>query len=188
MKDSIDADTLEHLLARVTLRDQAALEQLYKFVAPKLTGVAMKIVHDSDLANDILQETFLQIWDNAGDYRRDQSEPMTWMTSLLRYRTLDKLKSEKREQHRRNQFHEAHNLFCEPESTSPLTNMLQDDADIQVSTCLQTLDVLQRNSILMAYYFGYSRAEIAVHIEKPINTIKSWLKRGLTRLAQCLSH
>ena len=95
MIDSTDA--LENLLARITLNDQTALEQLYSSVAPKLNGIAMKIVNDTDLANDVLQETFLQIWDNAGDYRRDQSEPMTWMTSLLRYRALDKLRSENRE-------------------------------------------------------------------------------------------
>ena len=186
MIDSTDA--LENLLARITLNDQTALEQLYSSVAPKLNGIAMKIVNDTDLANDVLQETFLQIWDNAGDYRRDQSEPMTWMTSLLRYRALDKLRSENREKNRRDQFQEAQSLFGEQEFASPLASMLQENSDTRLNKCLQTLDVLNRNSILMAYYFGYSREEIAMHIEQPINTIKSWLKRGLTRLAQCLSH
>ena len=188
MTDSTDTDALEHLLARVTLKDQVALEQLYKAVAPKLNGIAMKIVHDADLANDVLQETFLQIWDNAGDYRRNQSEPMTWITSLLRYRTLDKLRSENREKKRRDQFQEVQSLFDDQGATSPLSNMLQEDSDVRLNECLQTLDVLNRNTILMAYYFGYSREEIALHIEQPINTIKSWLKRGLTRLAKCLSH
>lgn len=181
-------DTLEHLLARVTLHDQAALEQLYKTVAPKLTGIAMKIVNDSDLANDILQETFLQVWDNAKDYRRDQSEPMTWITSLLRYRALDKLRSENRERKRRDQLQDVQNLLGNPEVVSPLSGMLQENANVRLDKCLHSLDVLHKNSILMAYYLGYSREEIALHIEQPINTIKSWLKRGLTRLAQCLSH
>ena len=60
--------------------------------------------------------------------------------------------------------------------------------DIKLNQCLQTLDTLNRNAILMAYYYGYSREDIAIHVEQPINTVKSWLKRGLTRLAQCLGH
>ena len=95
-----DADQLEQLLARVALKDQQALQQLYHKVAGKLNGVGMKILNDADLSNDVLQETFLQIWDNAREYRREQGEPMAWMTSMLRYRCLDTLKAEKREQPR----------------------------------------------------------------------------------------
>lgn len=186
MEDN-EADLLENLLARIALKDQAALEQLYKKVGGKLNGIAMKIVNDADVSNDVLQETFLQIWHNAGDYRRDQSEPMTWMTSILRYRTLDKLRAEKREQKRRDQFAEVQGLFAEQEMASPLAAMLQGDDNNRLTYCLQTLDTLPRNAILMAYYFGYSREDIAIHIEQPINTIKSWLKRGLARLAKCLS-
>ena len=97
-----EADQLDHLLGRITLKDQQALQQLYQKVAGKLNGIAMKLLNDADLSNDVLQETFLQIWNNAGEYRRNQGEPMTWMASLLRYRALDKLRSENREQKRRN--------------------------------------------------------------------------------------
>jgi RNA polymerase sigma-70 factor (ECF subfamily) len=189
MANNIDtADELEQLLARITLKDQQALQQLYKKVAPKLTGVAMKILNDADLSNDVLQETILQIWHNAAEYRRDQGEPMAWITSLMRYRTLDKLKSEKREQKRRDQYEEVQSLFGEGNSDSPLQSILQQDTDSRLSKCLNTLDTLNRNAILMAYYYGYSREDIAIHIEQPINTVKSWLKRGLTRLASCLDH
>jgi len=183
MKDNVSSDSLDHLLARIALKDQAALEQLYGIAAPKLNGIAMKILNDADLSNDVLQETFLQIWNNAGEYRRDLSEPMTWMTSLLRYRTLDKLKSETRERKRRDQHEEVQSLFDEEQSSTPLTEMLQQNIDNQLNKCLTTLDSLNRNAILMAYYYGYNREDIAIHLEKPVNTIKSWLKRGLARLS-----
>ncbi len=183
-----DADQLEHLLARITLKDQKALQQLYQKVAGRLNGIAMKILSDRDLSNDVLQETFLQIWNNAGEYRRDQGEPMAWMTSLMRYRTLDKLKTEKREQNRRDQFEEAQILFEDNHEGSPITRMLEQEDDNRLKGCLNTLDALNRNAILMAYYYGYSREDIAIHVEQPINTVKSWLKRGLARLAQCLGH
>jgi len=183
-----EADFQENLLARIALKDQAALQLLYKKVASRLNGIAMKILNDADLSNDILQETFLQIWNKAGEYRRDQGEPMTWMTSLLRYRALDKLRAENREQKRRNQYEEVQELFGETSSESPVAVMLQKDTDSKLNLCLENLDMLNRNAILMAYYYGYSREDIAVHVEQPINTVKSWLKRGLTRLAQCLDH
>lgn len=183
-----EADRLEQLLARIALRDQAALQQLYGLVAAKLNGIAMKLLNDADQSNDVLQETFLQIWHKAGEYRRHQGEPMTWMTSLLRYRALDKLRSDKREQKRRDQYGEVQELFGETSAESPIAGMLQKDTDIKLNQCLQTLDTLNRNAILMAYYYGYSREDIAIHVEQPINTVKSWLKRGLTRLAQCLGH
>ncbi len=182
------ADQLEHLLARIALKDQKALQQLYDKVASRLNGVAMKILRDEDLSNDVLQETFLQIWHNAGDYRRGESEPMTWMTSLIRYRTLDKLKSENREQKRRDQFEEVQELFGEEYERSPIAGLLQKETDSRLSRCLGTLDALNKNAILMAYYYGYSREDIAIHVEQPINTVKSWLKRGLMRLAECLNH
>ncbi|OZG74369.1 RNA polymerase subunit sigma-24 [Hahella sp. CCB-MM4] len=186
MEKAFDPDVLEKLLARIALKDQEALEQLYKRVSPKLNGVAMILLHDADLSNDVLQETFLQIWNKAGEYRRGLSEPMTWMTSLLRYRALDKLKSENREQKRREQHQEIQLLFNSDVSGSPLAEILHKDSNNRLHKCLQALDVLNRNAILMAYYYGYSREDIAIHIEKPINTVKAWLKRGLGRLAQCL--
>ncbi len=182
------ADQLEQLLARIALKDQAALKQLYDKVGARLNGVAMKILRDEDLSNDVLQETFLQIWHNAGDYRRGESEPMTWMTSLIRYRTLDKLKAETREQKRRDQFEEVQELFGEVHARSPIAGLLKREIDSQLGHCLGTLDVLNKNAILMAYYYGYSREDIAIHVEQPLNTVKSWLKRGLARLAQCLDH
>ncbi|MEZ5507031.1 MAG: sigma-70 family RNA polymerase sigma factor [Gammaproteobacteria bacterium] len=183
-----EADLLAHLLARIALKDQKALQQLYDKVAARLNGVARKILYDNDLSNDVLQETFLQIWNNAADYRRDQSEPMTWMTSLLRYRTLDKLRSESREQKRRDQFEEVQELFGEETVASPMKGLLQGEADSLLQRCLGTLDMMNKNAILMAYYYGYSREDIAIHVGQPINTVKSWLKRGLARLAQCLDH
>lgn len=183
-----EADLLAHLLARIALKDQKALQQLYEKVGARLNGIARKILYDNDLSNDVLQETFLQIWSNAGDYRRDQSEPMTWMTSLLRYRTLDKLRSENREQKRRDQFEEVQELFGEEAVASPMKGLLQGEADSLLHRCLSTLDMMNKNAILMAYYYGYSREDIAIHVDQPINTVKSWLKRGLARLAQCLDH
>lgn len=188
VNEKTPTDELRHLLARIVLKDQQALSELYQKVAPKLNGVAMKMLHDADLSNDVLQETMLQIWNNASEYRSDLGEPMTWMTSLMRYRTLDKIKSESREQNRRNEFKESHMLLGDDELDFPLKVALEHEDGSRLSSCLDTLDALNRNAILMAYYYGYSRQEIAERLAQSINTVKSWLKRSLVRLASCLDH
>jgi RNA polymerase sigma-70 factor (ECF subfamily) len=188
-RSSLEADQLEQLLARIALRDQQALRKLYDKVAARLNGIAMKILRDAELSNDVLQETFLQIWNNAGEYRRHQSEPMTWMTSLLRYRTLDKLKAENNEQKRRDQYEEVQTLLDDDNAgPTPMQGLLNMETGSQLNHCLETLETANKNAILMAYYYGYSREDIAIHVEQPINTVKSWLKRGLARLAKCLEH
>lgn len=180
------ADAIERLLARVALKDQGALEALYRLTAGKMNGIALKIVHDRDLASDILQETYLQIWHKAGEYRRDLGEPFTWMTSLLRYRTLDRLRSEKREQRRRDH-EEVKALFPETGGPTPLGTLLEGDLQSRLGLCLNQLEHANRSAILLAYYHGHSREDIADQLEQPINTIKSWLRRGLARLSQCLA-
>lgn len=187
VNDTAQADELERLLARVALKDQSALEALYTTCGGRLNGIARKLVHDSDLANDILQETFLQIWHKAGEYRRDLGEPMTWMTSILRYRTLDRLRADQRERKRREQYEEVSALFPGTGAVSPLSHLLDEASGAQLGICLNQLENPRRNAILMAYYYGFSREDIASHLEQPINTIKSWLRRSLVRLAECLA-
>ncbi len=181
------ADELERLLSRVALRDQSALEALYSACAGRLNGIARKLVHDPDLANDVLQETFLQIWHKAGEYRRDLGEPMTWMTSILRYRTLDRLRADQREKKRREQYQEVRALFPESQASSPLSELLNEANGARLGLCLNQLELPRRNAILMAYYYGFSREDIASQLEQPVNTIKSWLRRSLVRLSECLA-
>lgn len=185
--DMAQADELERLLSRVALRDQSALEALYATCAGRLNGVARKLVHDPDLANDVLQETFLQIWNKAGEYRRDLGEPMTWMTSILRYRTLDRLRADQREKKRREQYQEVRALFPESQASSPLSELLNEANGARLGLCLNQLELPRRNAILMAYYYGFSREDIASQLEQPVNTIKSWLRRSLVRLSECLA-
>jgi len=91
-----DRDRLETLLAKSALGDQAAFAEIYDSAAAKLNGIAYRIVRNVDSANEVLQEAFVQIWNNASEYRADKAEPMTWMASIVRYRAYDRLRFEKR--------------------------------------------------------------------------------------------
>jgi RNA polymerase sigma-70 factor (ECF subfamily) len=177
---------LEALLAKCALGDRAAFAQLYQASASKLNGIAHRILNNIDSANEILQEAYVQIWNNATEYRSDKAEPMTWMASIVRYRAYDRIKYEKRRI-------EGAQIRADIENFDSIESSQKDGALIcemnqQLETCLATLETTQRESILMAYYFGYSREEISSQFDTPINTIKSWLRRGIERLQQCLGN
>src|SRR5688572_11780816 len=87
---------LETLLARCALRDTAAIKVLYDHLGGYFNVIAFRLLKSEDLSNDVLQEAFVQIWQNAGTYRADLATPLTWMTSIVRYRALDRLAKEKR--------------------------------------------------------------------------------------------
>lgn len=180
----IQAQELEVLLAKCTLGDQVAFAQLYQKVASKLNGIAYRILNNVETANEVLQEAFVQIWNNASEYRSDKAEPMTWMASIVRYRAYDRIKFEKRRIEGA-QFKADIDNFDDIESTGK-DGVLLCEIDQELELCLATLDNNQRKSILMAYYYGYSRDEISNQFEAPVNTIKSWLRRGIERLQLCL--
>lgn len=177
---------LEELLAKCALGDQVAFAQLYQTAASKLNGIAYRILNSVENANEVLQEAFVQIWNNASQYRADKSEPMTWMASIVRYRAYDRVKFEKR---RIEGAHYKADIENFDDIESPQKDgVLLCELNQELESCLATLDTSQRESILMAYYYGFSREEISSQFNTPVNTIKSWLRRGIERLQQCLSN
>jgi len=179
-----EAQKLETLLAKSAMGDQTAFAEIYTLVGGKLNGIAFRILRNVDSANEILQEAFVQIWNNAGEYRADKAEPMTWMASIVRYRAYDRLRFEKRRI-------EGAQIKADLENFDDIESRQTDgvllcEINQELKLCLGLLDLNQRKSVLMAYYYGYSREEISRHFDTPINTVKSWLRRGLERLQTCL--
>ena len=185
MSDS-QAQQLENLLAKCSLGDQVAFAKLYQTVSSKLNGVAYRIMNNAETANEVLQEAFVQIWNNASEYRPDKAEPMTWMASIVRYRAYDRIKFEKRRIEGA-QFKADIDNFDDIESKQK-DGVLLCELNQELEQCLETIENNQRKSILMAYYYGFSREEISSQLDTPVNTVKSWLRRGIERLQQCLGN
>ncbi len=175
---------LTALLARTALNDQNAFERLYGLTAAKLNAIAYRIVHNHETAHEVLQEAFIQIWHNAANYRSDKAEPFTWMAAIVRYRSYDRIRSEQRHHDNQQIIDEIDNI----EQVSPSTQKSISVCEIgqELEDCLNQLEDSHRRGILMAYYYGYSRDDIAAKLATPLNTVKSWLRRGLVRLQQCL--
>lgn len=176
-------DELINLIARCALRDQSALKQLFDQVSPYLNAVAWRILKSTDLSNEVLQEAFLQIWNNAGSYRPHLARPLTWMASITRYRALDRLDKEQRGKRNTRAIEDEEDF---PGGDEPEQNLDSSQLRFHLHQCLTTLGDNIKRSIELAYLHGYSREEIAQTLATNTNTVKSWLHRGAERLRLCL--
>jgi len=180
-------EELAALIARCALRDQRALKELYDRVSPFLNGIAYRVLHSDELSNEVLQEAFVQIWQNAESYREHLAKPLTWMASIVRYRALDKLQAEKRHRNRVDYEQETSALENLESNESPDGDYANAQLQAHIKECLDKMNDKVRESIELAYLKGYSREELAEHFNTKVNTVKSWLHRGSERLKQCLS-
>ena len=177
-------EELRTLIALSAQEDRHAFYQLYQRTKNYLNGVAYNIVKNDHTSSEVLQEAFIQIWNNAASYRPELAQPLTWLTSIVRYRALDRLAKDKR----RGQTFTAETTI-EPESEeSPWGDLVKLQRHMRLAQCLNQLTKDQATSIKLAYLQGYSREEIAQHLQTKINTVKSWLHRAQEKLKQCLSH
>jgi len=183
-------DELIELLAQCKLGDQKAFALLYQKTAGRLNGIAYRITRQVDSANEVLQEAFIQIWQNRDLYQTDKGKAFTWLASIVRYRAYDRLRYDKRRcQNDQVEFNEADNLEINLDEINQHSQSvgLGEHSEQALNNCLSKLEQKQSQSILMAYMYGYSRDDISNYFNTPVNTIKSWIRRGLGRLQLCLS-
>ena len=175
---------LAELLAQCALRNQRAFALLYELTSAKLFGVALRILRRRDWAEEVLQECYVSVWNHAGDYAVQRSAPLTWMTSIVRNRSLDWLR---RPQHEATG--EEYDIAVEAwqdDSPGPLERLAASNEAAALERCLRQLDGKQRQSIMLAFYHGLSHSEVAGHMKQPLGTVKTWVRRGLERLKGCL--
>jgi RNA polymerase sigma-70 factor (ECF subfamily) len=178
-------ERLTALLSRCALSDQAAFAELYRLSAPKLFAVAMRITRRRDWAEEILQESYVNIWHHAGGYDSRKSAPMTWMTAIVRNRALDWLRRP-RESHAGES---ADDLLASipDDAPGPEELMRQAGDAVRLAQCLAQLNEDQQRSIRFAFFHGMSHGELARKLDRPLGTVKTWIRRGLERLRECLA-
>ncbi len=175
---------LMELLARTAMSDQKAFADLYRLTSSHLYAVALRILRQSTAAEEVLQESFVNIWHHAGSYVAGKSQPLTWLTSIVRNRCLDQLR--RREVDTVTMDDEEQEMTFADDSPSPL-DLLVTGADARaVKGCVEGLDAGQKQAIALAFYQGLSHSELAQHLAQPLGTVKSWVRRGLERLRACL--
>ncbi len=173
------------LLARVACQDETALKALYDSCGAKLHGLALRVLAGQrDAAGDALQEAFLQIWQQAGDYRASLSPPLAWMGLIVRSRALDLLR---RSQARREDRKDPLDEQLAADTPDPLDLQQASQQAWALHQCLQRLEGRQRQLLGLAYLRELSHGELAQQLSLPLGTVKTWIRRGLDRMRDCMA-
>lgn len=175
-------DSLEPLIARTALGDRAAFEQLYRATRAKLFAVSLRIVRERPLAEEVLQDSFVNIWRRASDYAAAKSAPLTWMTAIVRNRSVDFVRRSREEPDVDDTL--VANLV--DEGAHPERDALARGEAHTLKRCLGELDAEQRQTIALAFFHGLTHSELAAHLRRPLGTVKTHVRRGLLRLRDCL--
>jgi RNA polymerase sigma-70 factor (ECF subfamily) len=170
------------LLAAVAKGDQAAFERLYEATRAKLYGVLLRILGAPEFADHVMQETYLKVWKIAGSFDPTIASPITWMVAIARNRAIDivRLKGDA-------------SVETAPEAMSaaadtppPLARREMTEELRRLLSCLGKLDPEKQRIVLLAYYSGWSREQLARKLDIPVNTIKTWLRGSLLEIRECM--
>ena len=178
----MDRQEIENLIARVALKDRAAFDQLYDRVSAKLFGVCLRVLNKRAAAEDAMQDSFVKIWNNADKYNANGLSPMTWLITIARNTAVDRLR-----RHR------------DTQDVAPLADRLSDPAPspeasaiarseaARIAECLDELETDRARAVRGAYLDGLSYIDLSRALNVPLNTIRTWLRRSLISLRECMS-
>jgi len=177
-----DFDYEEQLFA-CARGEHAALHRLYERDARWLMGVALRIVRRRELADEVLHDAFLRIWQKSATYSPSLGSARGWIYSVVRHRALDVANKYRHEL-------PASETLMEDlpaDGLGPLDTLSQERDISALHHCLELLDEQKRACILLAYVDGYSQTQIAAQLASPLGSVKAWTRRGLLVLKECLS-
>ena len=171
---------LSALIEACARGDRAAFRRLYEMQSPQLYGIALRITRDPALAADALHDALLQAWQNAGRFNARRGRAEAWLISLVRYRALDVVRGRRREI----VIHEPPEMA--DDAPDALENVAREADARALYRCLEMMEAQRRKLIASAFIDGYSHAELAKRMNMPLGTVKSWIRRGLEALKECL--
>ena len=189
--DGAGADTSftcdEMLMQEITQRRQQALKELYSRYSRSLRALIGSVVHEESEADDVLQESFLQIWREAHHYSPKAGKPLGWVITIARRRAIDRVR-------RRDSYRRAKQRFeaeVKPKtqtvrSAGTASEVAQSDLRRFLGQQMQALPPVQREAVELAYFKGLSQREIAATTNTPLGTVKTRLQLGLRKLSQCV--
>ena len=172
----------EAALARCAQGDQFALRAIYERERRWLMAVVLRLVQRRELAEEILHDAFLQIWNKAGTYNPGLGSARGWIYTVVRHRALNVLRAQssalERDDERFEELMDAHTAWHADDQSAERRALAQ---------CLERLEEQRRHAVMLAFVDGYSHEQVAAQLNAPLGTVKSWIRRGLIALKECLS-
>lgn len=173
---------IEDMILRITLRDQAAFSSLYDATSAKLFGVCLRVLNNRSEAEDVLQEVYLRIWNKADTYSVTGHSPMTWLITIARNLSIDRLRARSVQTR---DIDDAVDLADDRPGPEAIAVARSERAAID--DCLDELDADRANAVKRAYLHGDTYKDLAHRYDVPLNTIRTWLRRSLMKLKDCLT-
>jgi RNA polymerase sigma-70 factor (ECF subfamily) len=173
---------ISELIARIALRDRVAFRSLYQQTSAKLFGVTLRILKDRSEAEEALQEVYVKIWRRADRYVAGGYSPISWLVAIARNHALDVLRARKPVADDIDVALELADAAPDPEQAA-----LNSAERSRIEACLGELEADRADAVRGAYLDGFSYEELAARYKIPLNTMRTWLRRSLLKLRECLS-
>ena len=181
---TVSAEPLALLLAETVAGDERAFARLYELTGGRMLAVARGIVGRSDMAEDVVQESFVRVWRWAHRYDPDKGPAYAWLVRIVRNRALSA----------KDRLHRREGGQCELDAEmpaqaehDPADQAIRSEAARQVQACLANLPLNHRRSVALVYFEGLTHRELAARLGVQLGTAKSWVRRGLAQMGRCLS-
>jgi RNA polymerase sigma-70 factor, ECF subfamily len=182
------ANKTAELLARIALRDQAAFRALHDLVGGRLLAIALRVTQDRALAEDVVQEVLVTLWKQSSARAAGQTLTLAWICVVTRHRAIDAVRKLQpttplswQDEDGEEQQHDVAD-----ETGSPLSQLLQVEGDGVMQACLKALDEEPRQAVLLGYFEGLTHVEISARLQRPLGTVKAWIRRSLNSLKLCM--
>lgn len=177
------APNLNNALSECARGDRLALRRIYDSEAPRMLGVAMRLLRRRALAEEAVHDTFMTVWQKAQTFDPNRGDARAWLYAVLRNRSLNILRGESRTDLIEN--FEPMGLVSEDEDAESVMLRLSDEGSLK--RCLERLEPTRRKAITLAYIHGLTHGELAGRLGVPLGTVKSWIRRSLAALRECLA-
>ncbi|KMK67871.1 sigma-70 family RNA polymerase sigma factor [Puniceibacterium sp. IMCC21224] len=183
MTTTTPQEEIEDMLARIAMGDRKAFSALYQRTSAKLFGICLRVLADRAEAEEALQEVFLRIWNKAGMYRANGYSPMTWLITIARNISVDR---RRRRPAAASDGLDVAEILADPGPGPEAQTIARDDGD-RLQMCLSELPPDRAMMVQRAYLDGDTYADLADLTGVKLNTVRTWLRRSLLQLRECLS-
>ena len=175
-------DVISGLIARTALGDRKAFSVLYAQTSAKLFGVSLRILKDRAQAEDAVQEVYVRIWRRAGSFRAGQASAMAWLVTIARNQAIDMIRARQPATVEYDDAPDVADPDPDPEARAELSGEAR-----RIDGCLGELEQDRATAVVEAYIEGLSYQELADKNGVPLNTMRTWLRRSLLKLRECMN-
>jgi RNA polymerase sigma-70 factor (ECF subfamily) len=177
----MNPEAITQLIVRTSLKDRPAFDLLYKATSAKLFGVCLRVLNNRADAEEALQDVYIKIWNRADRFAASELSPMSWLIAIARNQAIDRIRQQRKGTVGLDEAAEVSDPAPNPETLT----LAAGDAR-QIHKCLDELEADRAEAVRSVYIRGESYAELAERYTVPLNTMRTWLRRSLMKLRECL--